>query len=417
MSQIRELEDFKDNFNPFTALLEVAGEGKVVDPYVELGRLRRISPIHELDLHEIFGLKKQVTIGNRRTFVVLGYDAVNATLNKPADFLNCIYETNLGITFGKTITAMDGAEHARYRKLFQSAFVPKMLNSLRPRFQAVLDRLIGQFARRGKADLVQELALHFPFQFIMDLMDMPMESRPLFHKIAMAQTCVPFDREHGVQASRMLGDYLGDLINERRALKSETDFVSVIANAEVDGERLPQEVVVSFFRQLMNAGGDTSYHGFSNVLTALFTHPDQLERVRQDRSLVPQTIDEGLRWNGPINDLARTPSHDLELCGVKLPKDAYLHICIGAANRDETIWENPDRFDIFRPVKRHFAFGFGPHICIGQHLARMELTMALNTLLDRLHGLRLDDSMPPPVIRGLSMRGAESVHVVFDKVH
>jgi cytochrome P450 len=202
-------------------------------------------------------------------------------------------------------------------------------------------------------------------------------------------------------------------VNRRRALNSPSDFVSAIANATVDGERLPQDIVVSFFRQLMNAGGDTSYHGFSNVLAALLTHPDQLDMIRRDRTLIPQAIEEALRWNGPLVGIERSTARDLELGGVQIPKDAFLHVCIGAANRDETIWENPDRFDMMRPRKRQTAFGYGPHVCIGQHLARMELTMALNTLLDRLPNLRADPDRPPPVIRGLTLRGAEHAYVRF----
>lgn len=411
-----DLQDFDDHFDPFTAFLEINGERAVVDPYTKLSELRRQSPVVPVDMHEVFGLTRQVTIGDRPVFMVLGYDAVNEALNMPDRYINAVYKTNLGLTFGRTVTAMDGAEHTRHRRLFQSAFTPKMLDSLRPRFQAVIDRLVARFEQRKSADLVGEFAMHFPFEFIMDLMGMPQDpvKRKLYHKIAAAQTCVAFDRDHGVRAAKMLGDFLEPLINQRRELHSDTDFVSVIANAEIEGERLEQEVVVSFFRQLMNAGGDTSFHGFSNVLTALFTHPDQLEAVRRDRSLIPLAIDEALRWQAPVLCLAREPSQDVKLAGVDVPAGAYLHVAVGAANRDPSVFVDPDKFNIFRPVKRHVAFGFGPHVCIGQHLARMELTMALNTLLDRLPNVRLDADFPAPEICGVLMRGAEHVHVRWD---
>jgi cytochrome P450 len=169
-------------------------------------------------------------------------------------------------------------------------------------FQAVIDRLVDDFAERGGADLVQQFALPFPFQFIMDLMGMDLEQRPTFHKLALAQVCVTFDHFHGTEASRLLGEFLGELVEQRRAQKSDTDFVNLIANAELDGERLPQDIVVSFFRQLMNAGGDTSYHGFSNMLTALMTHPEQLQLLRRDRALIPRAIEEAQK---PCPSLAR----------------------------------------------------------------------------------------------------------------
>lgn len=414
MTTVPRLEDFTDEFDPFTALLTVGGEGHVTDPYPELARFRRICPVHELDMQALFGVPTHKQIGDRPNFMVLGWEEVNYVLETPELFTNDIYEDTLGITFGRSITVMDPPEHTRYRKLVQSVFTPKILNSYRPKFQAVIDRLSDAFVERGNADLVQEFALHFPFQFIMDLMGMDMEQRPTYHKIAMAQTCMFFDEEHAVQASAMLGRFLDKLVDQRRELKDDSDFISLIANAEVEGEKLPQDIVVSFFRQLMNAGGDTSYHGFSNTLAALLTHPEQLELLREDRNLIPRAIDEALRWNGPLVAIQRGTSRETEIGGVKIPKGSYINVCIGAANRDENEFPNADEFDITRKPHRHVAMGFGPHICIGQHLARMELVMALNTLLDRLPNLRLDPDKPAPEIRGLSMRGAEHAHVIFD---
>jgi cytochrome P450 len=413
MGATPRIGDFADDFDPFTALLTVGGEGHITDPYPELARLRRLSPVQEMDLHSHFGAPRHGTIGARPVYTVLGWKAVEQVLGTPADFPNTVYETNLGITFGKTITAMDAPEHTRYRRLLQAAFSPKALQGYRAMFQAVIDRLVDDFAERGGADLVQQFALPFPFQFIMDLMGMDLEQRPTFHKLALAQVCVTFDHFHGTEASRLLGEFLGELVEQRRAQKSDTDFVSLIANAELDGERLPQDIVVSFFRQLMNAGGDTSYHGFSNMLTALMTHPEQLQLLRRDRALIPRAIEEALRWNGPLCAINRGVAHDMEVAGVRIPQGAYLHVCIGDANRDESVFPDPGAFDITRPPQRQTAFGFGPHICIGQHLARMELVMATNTLLDRLPALRLDPDMPPPEIRGLTLRGAEHVHVCF----
>lgn len=413
MNAALRIGDFKDDFDPFTALLTVGGEGHILDPYPELARLRRQAPVHALDLHSHVGAPKHLYIGDRPTYTVLGWDEVNHVLSTPTEFTNKVYEDYLGITFGKTITAMDPPEHTRYRKLVQSAFTPKVLDGLRPMFQAVIDRLIDKFVQRGKADLVQEFALHFPFQFIMDLMKMDMEQRPTYHKIAMAQMCVFFDRDHGVEASRILGEFLDQLVNQRRELNDDSDFVSMMANAQVEGERLPQEIVVSFFRQLMNAGGDTSYHGFSNTLAAILNHPEQFAMIKKDRNLIPAAIDESLRWNGPLVGIGRGALRDVKLGGVDIPKGAFVHVGIGAANRDEKVFPNADKFDITRPPHRHNAFGFGPHICVGQHLARMELVMALNTLLDRLPNLKLDASMPPPQIRGVSLRGAEHAHVTF----
>lgn len=415
MSAMIPIGDFPsdDPFDPFTALLTVGGEGHVTEIHGELARLRRQAPVQKLDLQTHFGAPTHGTIGDCPIYAVLGFKEVNEVLTNVELYSNRNYKNNLGVTFGKTVTAMDPPDHTRYRRLFQAAFTPKMLDSLRPRFQAVIDRLMAPFLDRGEADLVQEFALHFPFQFIMDLMDIPAVQRATFHRLAMAQMCVTFDYAHGVEASRLLGDYLGELVSDRRENGAEDDFVAVLARAEVDGDHLPQDVLVSFFRQLMNAGGDTSYHGFSNILTAIFTHTDQLEALRQDRKLIRQAIEEGMRWGAPIVSIQREPVKDVVLAGVDIPAGAFLQVAIAAASRDETVWDKPDEFNIFRPLSRHVAFGYGTHVCIGQHLARMELTMALNCVLDRLPNLRLDPDKEPPIIRGITLRGAESVHVKF----
>ncbi len=414
-TSVLRIQDFDDDFDPFTALLKAGNEGHVLNPYADFDRLLRRGAVQKLNLREAIGVPPDNTMDGLEQYAVLGFDAVSEVLMNPAAFPNEIYKRNLGITFGDSVTVMDGAEHARYRRLFQSAFTPKMLTALKPRFQAVIDRLVARFETRGRAELVHELALHFPFQFIMDLMDMDLEQRPLFHKIAMAQMCVTFDHDHGVKSSKFLWDYLTKLIEERRKLDPESNLVSAIANAEIDGQRLPENVIVSFFRQLMNAGGDTSYHGFANILAALFNHPEQLQAIRKDRTLIPQAIEEGLRWAGPISSIYRGCAQDTAVAGVTIARGVLVTVCIAGANRDYSRWQDPDRFDIFRPAQRHMAFGYGPHVCIGQHLARMELQMALNTLLDRFPDLRLDSSYPPPKIVGYTLRGADAVHVKWSQ--
>jgi cytochrome P450 len=410
-----QIEDFADDFNPFTALLTIGGEGNITQSPEILSEMGKKSPVIESDLHELFGLPRQVTLSEiKKSYLVLTFDACQEAMSKPEIFSNAIYEAQIGSTFGKSITAMDAPEHGKYRRLFQAAFTPKMLEALRPRFQKRVEAIFDSFVHKGAVELVDNLALHFPFQFICDLLDLPQEHRALFHKLATSQTCVVFDRAHGEEGALKLGRYLTQLIAARRDLKSDEDFMSVIANAEVEGERLPEDVLLGFFRQLMNAGGDTSYHSFSNILAALFTHPDQLEAIRKDRSLIPQAIEEGVRWGAPLVSVDRFAAQDTVLAGVPIEKGSIVRVLISTANRDATIWEDPHTFDIFRPKKRHFAFGYGQHVCIGQHLARMELQVTLDTLLDRLPNARLDRSYPLPVIRGLTIRGADAIHVKWD---
>jgi cytochrome P450 len=139
-----------------------------------------------------------------------------------------------------------------------------------------------------------------------------------------------------------------------------------------------------------------------------------LDAVRQNRALVPQAIEEALRWDGPVLIQTRMALRDAELGGVKIPRGAFLDVAAGAANRDPQRFPDPDTFNIFRkPEHRHFAFAFGPHVCIGQHLARVEMTRALNAVLDRLPGVRLDPERPAPQIQGIMMRVPKHILVRF----
>jgi cytochrome P450 len=336
-------------------------------------------------------------------------------MTEVGNFSNRNYELNLGQMFGRSITVMDPPEHRTYRALFQQAFVPSMLGGWREQLiPQIINGLIDQFVERGRAELISEFSLFFPFHFVMNLLDLPREDWQVFHRLAFAQTTIRYDYAHGIEAGRKLTQYVTDLIKLRRAHPpAEDDFMYVLANAQTNGERLPEIVLVSFFRQLMNAAGDTSYHGFSSLLSGLLRHPEQLAAVRADRALLPQAIEEGLRWEAPIVYTERTPHHELTLDGNSLAPGDHLFVAIGSANRDEALWDNPDRFDIFRKKQRVFSFGAGPHVCIGQHLARLEMNVALQALLDRLPNLRLDPNYPQPVVRGVSMRKPESIHVVW----
>ena len=278
----------------------------------------------------------------------------------------------------------------------------------------VIDSLMARFVGRGEADLVEDFTFHYPFQIVFRQLGLPPEEVAMFHKLAMAQIVVSFDIPHGTEASRKLGVYFKEIIEERRRQPTE-DLISVLAHAEVDGEKLPEDVLISFLRQLVNAGGDTTYRGTSVLLTGLLNNPEQLEAVRKDRSLVPAAIEEALRWEGPVLIQTRMATVDTELGGVKIPAGAFLDIAAGAANRDPEKFDHPDSFNIFRrSANRSFAFAFGSHICIGQHLARVEMTRALNAVLDRLRNLRLDTARPAPQIRGIMMRVPKHIYVRFD---
>lgn len=416
MGKISRIRDFDDpHYDPFTAMGTLGGEDRIGDFYPEIARLRAASPVYQGDLRTHFGLSGDLTMRALPHVALLGHREVSAVLRDPATFSNAVYNHNLGVFFGRSVTTMDQPEHERYRRLFQRAFTPKMVQRwaevLIPR---TITRLIDAMAPRGHAELVSEFTLHFPFHFIHELMALPMEDRSVFQKLAFGQIGITFDTEHATDAIEKLKSYLTEVVADRRANPVEGDFISSIAASEVDGERLPEDIVIAFFRQLMNAAGDTSYHGSSTILAALLTHPDQHAAVRDDRGLVNSAIEEGLRWNAPVPFISRTPSKPIEIAGVRIAPGDHIQVVLGAANRDPAAFKDPDRFDIARGTQLNLAFGSGTHLCIGRHLARLEMGIAINMLLDRFPNLRLDPDHPLPEVKGFSLRKPSAIHVRFD---
>lgn len=409
------LEDLEDtSFDAFA--VERLSRGDAEDPYPRLHELMREGSVHERSYRKMFTDIPDVQLGHMRQFMVLGYDACMRVLMDPANFRNHeVFKHSLGKSFGRTITVMDAPEHGRYRKVFQKAFLPQVVRQWGESVvDPVVDDLMGKFETRGEADLIEEYTHHFPFQVIYRQLELDKDQAPIFHKLAVAQLLSTIGAPQGAESTAKLGTFFQQLLDMRRA-NPGTDLVSHLATVEADGERLPDDVLTSFLRQLMNAGGDTTYRGTSVLLTCLLNNPDQLAAVRDDRDLIPQAIDEALRWDGPVTSTFRYAANDVEVDGTIIPAGSMVNVVLGSANRDPRKYEDPDRFDIFRakPV-RPIPFASGPHVCIGQHLARVEMTRALNAILDRLPNLRLDPSKPAPAIKGYLLRVPDHLHVLFD---
>jgi len=419
MDTLPRIQDFDDpHFDLWAAEGVIFGD--MADPYPRLAALRRQAAVYEGTYGSAVGDPRYPSFAQpgQREFLILGYDEVAAAANDPETFPNGpALKPNLGVVFGNTISVMDPPVHGRYRRIFQAAFLPRTIAQWgQDIVTPVVNRLMDQIIAKGHADLVHDFTRHYPFQVIYGQLGLPPDEADIFHRLSLGQSLFGGDaqaRARALEATSKLGTYFTAMA-ERRRQQPGSDLVSILVNAEVDGERLPDDIVVSFMRQLVNAGGETTFHATSSLLMGLLTHPDQLAAVRADRSLVPQAIEEALRWEPPTALQMRHVARDVTLGGVHMPAGSHVELCLGSANRDERIFPDPGQFNIFRPRVRHFGFGFGPHLCIGQHLARIEIAGALNAILDRLPNLRLDPAVPPPVIRGSNLRHPRHLHVLFD---
>ena len=192
-------------------------------------------------------------------------------------------------------------------------------------------------------------------------------------------------------------------------------MISGLAAAEIDGERLSDEEIFSFLRLLLPAGVETTYRSLGNLLFGLLSNPHQLDAVRADRSLLPQAIEEAVRWEPPLIMITRVATRDTELGGVKIPAGCSVMPILGAANRQDERFADANQFNIFRDVKPNIGWGHGVHVCLGMHLARLEMRVALNLLFDRLPNMRLNPAGGDDAyIRGQAFRSPTSVPVLFD---
>jgi cytochrome P450 len=194
------------------------------------------------------------------------------------------------------------------------------------------------------------------------------------------------------------------------------DLMSELVMAEVDGQRLADDEIYPFLLLLLPAGVETTYRSSSSLLFGLLSQPDRLAALRADHDLLPAAIEEGLRWEPPVVSVLRVAVEDVELGGVRIPKGGMVALSLGAANRDPASFEDPDTFDIFRDARQHVAFGDGPHMCLGMHLARMETRVLLTAVLDRLPNLRLDPEADDPHVHGLVFRSPPSLPVLFGAI-
>jgi cytochrome P450 len=284
--------------------------------------------------------------------------------------------------------------HTRVRKLLAAAFTPRALAGLQPRIAAVVDGLIATHAGRRRMDLVEDFAFRLPVEVICDMLGVPPGERTPFRRYSLAILAAlepvvgPERQAAGNAAVSEFSDYLDGLIAERAKRPADDhDILGTLIHGEVDGERLSHDELVQNCIFLLNAGHETTTNLIGNTVDALLRFPDELARLKADPGLIKTCIEEGLRFESPNQLGNRRLTADAEIGGVPLAAGTYIHIGIGAANRDPAQFPDPDRFDAGREPNRHLAFGSGLHMCLGAALARLEGTIAIGRLVSRLDGL------------------------------
>jgi cytochrome P450 len=285
-----------------------------------------------------------------------------------------------------------------------------------PLLEPVAHELIDRFERAGETDLVKSFTKLYPIKIILRMLGLPLTREDDVARWAMGMMDIQNGFDAAVQCSRDFTAFVRPILQQRR-IAPENDLLSQLASVEIEGERLSDQDIMNFLLLLFPAGADTTFLGLGTTIFALLTHPEELARVRADlKEECRWAAEEAIRWYPPVSLQPRRNPKDVVWRGTPIPAGANLVFATVAANRDPAEYADPDRFDVGRRPKATLTFGRGPHFCLGAHLARAEMEIAVRVLLERLPRLRLVPDSGARIAAGIVpvFRGPNKLPVRFD---
>ncbi len=305
----------------------------------------------------------------------------------------------------RSLVQMDNPDHFNYRHLTQSWFLPQNLRKLEGRIREIAREFVDRMAAHGETcDFARDVAFLYPLHVIMEVIGVPERDERLMLKLTQElfgaadpevnrTGSAIEDAEKGVASIQAtvaeLMAYFTDMSENRRKAPRE-DLATVIANAKIAGEPLGVFEALSYYIIAATAGHDTTSNTTAGGMWAMLDNPAQFEKVKGDLSLIPRMVEESIRWVTPVKHFMRSATQDTEVGGVKIAKGDWMMLCYPSGNRDEAVFTDPFTFDVERAVNKHVAFGYGAHVCLGQHLARMEMRILWEELLPRVTSIELD---------------------------
>ena len=402
----------------------LASPGFVADPYPVFARLRAEAPVYWVDAWNCWlitrGADIDTTIRDTRRFK--SSDRVTRVIEGTPGFsfqrLGALHE-NFRVGMAQT----DPPEHSRVRGLVGSAFTPRRVESLRERIQGLVDTALDACAATGRMELVRDLAFPLPAIVISEMAGFPVADKELVRDwtrrinqfFARSGAADPADGDDANRAILEARGWIHPLLEARRRSPHD-DLLGALVAAEYEGGRLTEAELLSTAITLFLGGHESTTALIALGISALVRRPDQLAILRARPDLVDGAVEEMLRFDAPFQMNLRMLTEDVELGGVTLREGELVRQALGSANRDPARFEDPDRFWVERPPKRHLSFGLGPHFCIGAPLARLQAQVAVATLVRRLPNLRLDPGVDPApdLLPDITNRGLRTLHLAFD---
>ena len=328
----------------------------------------------------------------------------------------------------RTLIHMDEPDHMKYRALTQAWFMPQNLRVLEDRIRAIAKTAVAKMAAAGgECDFVRDIALHYPLRVINTILGVPEDDEPRMLKLtqeifgagdpelgraAQEQPDVPpEEREIGFGVITDFFDYFRKLSQDKRANPTD-DLGTVIATSQVDGRPISDFEALSYYIIVATAGHDTTSSSTAGAIWALAENPGELAKVKADPSLIPGLVDESIRWMTPVKNFMRTATADVEFGGRQFKQNDWIMLCYASGNRDEAVFEDPFSFRIDRKPNKHLAFGYGAHLCLGQHLAKMEMRILWEELIPRLKSLELAGE--PAMSEAVFVNGPKRLPIRFE---
>ncbi len=372
------------------------------DPYPFYAALRRDAPVFH--------------VAARGMWAVSRHADVSFALKRPDLFSSSINADRAEIPASETLLGADPPAHTALRKRVERSFTPRRIRELGPRIEALSATLAAAIAARGRGDVIGDLAAPLPVILIAELMGVDPARHEEFKRWADAiitrGTGRPSSTDRAVLDARAteFKTFLGGVIEARRETRGD-DLIGALVRDDVEAPGLSPAQALNFAVLLLLGGSETTTHLIGNALRALLADPETLERVRADPSLLPAAIDEALRFDAPVQVILRRTTTEVDLAGQRVPSGATVLLLLGAANRDEQVFQDAGRFRLDRGELKHLAFGLGPHYCLGATLARMEAEAALGALL----------SLPAPrlaradveLVDSFVLRGPRALELTF----
>ena len=321
------------------------------------------------------------------------------------------------------IIFFDPPQQTRLRALISQAFTPRAIASLEPRIRELSRQLLDQQIERGKMDMAADFAIPLPMMVIAEMIGIPSADWPRFRNWSDSILKLSYTISGGDQAAAAsaeffqvtleMAEYMPAIIEERRTTPKD-DLLTRLVHADVDGERLTQDEIVAFVQLLLVAGNETTTNLLNNTILCLMENPEQLARLRAAPELLPQAIEEVLRYRAPLQWMFRATTRDVELDGVTIPAGKLVLPMIGAANRDPKQFPDAGRFDIAREPNPHLAFGHGIHFCLGAPLSRLEARIALTHFLERIQRFEMASDQPWEPRKALHVHGPAALPIRFE---